>query len=355
MLRPPRLGTSTGPAAAAPSLPAGEGRRRRRILASIIIPCYNEEAGIERAIEVLRHELVDDESVNYEFIFIDDHSTDRTADRILALAEMIPNLKLVQLGSNCGSHVACRAGLDHCTGDVAIFLTADLQEGPDLALRLIETWRHGAEIVCTVAEGRDRGSLLSNAAAGLFYFFARRFDRLKHVEDPRAIPRLLGRKAIDHYCRFAPRNHNMVVWLLQQRFSLAYVHYTPAPRHHGHSKWTLHKRIQLAVNTYLDITTAFLTGWLPLGIALGVLGVIAILGAVLHALVAGAMSRADLALSLVGVVSLGTGLVLAALGMIGMYIWRIYDELRNGPEYTVQRLVNLQAGAAAQDVVYRSR
>src|SRR5262245_32139032 len=115
MLRPPRLGTSTGPAAAAPRPPAGEGRRRRRILASIIVPCYNEEAGIEWTIEALRHELVD-ETVNYEFIFIDDHSTDRTGDRVLALAEMIPGVKLVQLGSNCGSHVACRAGLDHCAG-----------------------------------------------------------------------------------------------------------------------------------------------------------------------------------------------------------------------------------------------
>jgi polyisoprenyl-phosphate glycosyltransferase len=342
MLRSQRLGTSTEPADAAPSLPGGEGRRRKRIVASIIVPCYNEEAGIERTIEDLRHELVDDETVSYEFILIDDHSTDRTSERILPLAELVPSLKLVQLGSNCGSHVACRAGLDHCTGDVAIFLTADLQEGPDLALRLINTWRHGAEIVCTVAEGRDRGGLLSNAAAGLFYFFTRRFDRLKHVENPKAIPRLLGRKAIDRYCRFAPRNHNMTVWLLQQRFKLAYVYYTPVPRLHGHSKWTLHKRIQLAVNTYLDITTAFLTGWLPLGIALGVLGVLAILGAAVHALAARVMSLADLALFLSGAVGLGTGLVLAALGTIGTYIWRIYDELRNGPEYTVQRLVNLE-------------
>ncbi|MBX6311488.1 MAG: glycosyltransferase, partial [Isosphaeraceae bacterium] len=268
-------------------------------------------------------------------------STDRTGNIILDHCETNPSIKLVRLGSNCGSHVACRAGLEHCSGDVAIFLTADLQEGPDLVPRVIEKWREGAEVVCSIAQSRDRGSLLSNAAAWLYYYLVGRFDRLKHLEDRRAIPRLLSRKAIHHYCQYAPRNHNMTVWLLQQRFPLGYVSYTPLARKHGSSKWTLRKRIQLAVNTFLDITPAFLTGWLFLGMAMVLLGLLAMVGSGLHALLTSRLANAHLAFGISGVVALSTGLILMAMGLLGTYLWRIYDELRNGPEYTVQRLANI--------------
>ena len=310
-------------------------RQDRKILVSIIIPCYNEADGIRGTVDTLLRDLRTDFMHHYELIFVDDHSSDRTADILMELCAEHPSVKLVRLGSNCGSHVACRAGLEYSSGDVAIFLTADLQEGPELVPRVLQKWREGTDIVCTVAEGRDRGSLLSDSFAHLYYFGVSRSDRLKHLEDCRATPRLLDRKAVSYYCRYAPRNHNMTVWILQRRFQLAYVYYEPAPRRMGYSKWTIRKRIALAVNTFLDITSVFLTGWVGLGLVLLGLGLVATIGGGLTLFLKGgptasaAMIRAAV-ICIAGLVGLATGGLMTAVGALGVYIWRIYDELATG-------------------------
>src|SRR5262245_34745103 len=95
--------------------------RGKKSLVSIVIPCYNEAAGIRPTVERLLNEVREDDFYSYEFVFVDDHSADSTADTLLEISESAKNVKVIRLGSNSGSHVACRAGLDYCDGDLAVF------------------------------------------------------------------------------------------------------------------------------------------------------------------------------------------------------------------------------------------
>ena len=173
----------------------------KKSLVSIIVPCYNEEEGIRGTVERLLNEVREDDSYSYEFVFVDDHSTDTTPDTLLEVGESVKNLKVIRLGSNSGSHVACRAGLNYCDGDVAVFLTADLQEGPELIPGMLRLWNEGIDVVSTIAEKRDRESFLSNAFAKLYYFLVKHTGDLGYVRDVRASPRLLDRKVIERYCQ----------------------------------------------------------------------------------------------------------------------------------------------------------
>lgn len=321
-----------------PDVPSREDRSDKPILISIVMPCYNEAEGIQRTIETLAQQLPDTPRQRYEFVVVDDHSTDATPEILSRAARSEARLKVLRLGANCGSHVACRAGLEHCRGNVALFLTADLQEGPELVERVVAPWREGADVVCTIAESRVRGSLMSEAFARLYYFLVSRTQRLQHLEDPRAHPRLMDRKAIDHYCQHAPRNHNLSTWVMQQQFQMAFVRYQPNERRSGTSKWTFKKRLVLAINTLVDLTPWLLTGWWMLGTVMTGLGILGALGA------AALWAAGDVPVGLLVMVAtlfFVGGLVLMAIGVLGFYIWRIYDELRQGPEYTVQWSINL--------------
>jgi dolichol-phosphate mannosyltransferase len=313
-------------------------RRKLTSLISLIIPCYNEAEGIADTVNQLLQTLKDDDRQSYEFVFVDDHSTDATPEILVAAAQSNSRVKVVRLGANCGSHVACRAGLAHCRGDVAVFLTADLQEGAELLERVLDEWRKGADVVCTVAESRARGSLMSEAFARLYYFLVSHTQRLQHLEDPRAHPRLMDRKAIDHYCRHAPRKHNLSTWVMQQQFQMAFVRYLPNERQFGRSKWTFAKRVALAVNTLLDLTPVLLTGWLFVGALLAGLGLFVGLAAMTLYL----WKASPVGLAALGAIILFVaGLVLMGIGGLGVYVWRIYDGLRHGPEYAVQWTVNI--------------
>lgn len=305
-------------------------------LISIILPCFNEEDGIVQAIRNADLQLQDNDSFQFEFIFVDDHSRDATAELLQEEARSKSRVKVVCLGSNAGSHVACRAGLEYAAGDAAIFLTADLQEGTDLVRQMMTLWSEGAEVVATIAEGRDRGSILSNLFARAYYWLIRHASDLAYLEDVRAIPRLLDRKVIDRYCRLAPPKHNMITWILQQNFPVAYVRYTPAARRHGKSKWPLKRRLVLAMNTLLELTPLFLTGWFSVGVlfllAGGVAGGISL---------AGVHEGYGWWWALSGLILFCTGVVLCSLGMIGLYLWRLYSQFRHGLEYNVQYTYNI--------------
>jgi polyisoprenyl-phosphate glycosyltransferase len=286
-------------------------------------------------VERLLNEVREDDSYSYEFVFVDDHSTDTTPDKLLEVGESVKNLKVIRLGSNSGSHVACRAGLNYCDGDVAVFLTADLQEGPELIPGMLRLWNEGIDVVSTIAEKRDRESFLSNAFAKLYYFLVKHTGDLGYVRDVRASPRLLDRKVIERYCSYAPRDVNMGLWILQQKFHMDYLGYIPNPRRHGVSKWSFMKRLELAKNTLLEITPAYLVSWSWVGATFIGIGVLQCLRMIVGEWSIGGVGGLAALVLIVG------GAILLGQGAIGTYMWRIYSDLRHGPEYNVQWSLNV--------------
>ena len=335
----------SGGATGGRTAPSEGDSRRDAVFISVIVPCYREQLGIRNTVDTLLRILQPTERERYEFIFVDDHSDDDTPQILRDVCRRHQSVRAVRLGTNCGSGVSIRVGLEACAGDVAVVLMADLQEGPELVPTLLEKWREGADVVYSIPVSRERGSLFSNAAASLFYALIRRLGSLKPHQDYSAGTRLMDRKAIDYYCRYAPRGHNRSLWMQQQPFSAVYVPYNPPPRQFGKSKWTLRKKIKLAIDSILDVTPSFLTGWVVLGAVLLALGVFGWGALLVRLLLSPATLREtpDLlsVMLLVGASATGVGGLLSmAAGSLGAYLWRIYAGLRNGPEYTVQWKAN---------------
>ncbi len=313
------------------------GRSAHRPLVSIMIPCLNEEQSLLYVIPELIQTLADDEQYAYELVFIDDHSVDATPQLLTELCRKHRHVKAIRLGRNCGSHIAYRAGLDYCSGDAIAFTVADLQEGPELIWQSLELWQSGAQVVGTVATGRDRGHWFNELGARVFYALRRQLGRGGNADSSQAALRVIDRTVAEHCRAFSPRVHNINTWIFEQPFTVEYLHYTPATRQYGKSRWTFRKKLRLVYDTLIDASPLLMTGWLAVGGLLLAGGCLTALAAISHAFTAEASSAAGW-LGLLSAILICTGLILAASGTLGIYLWRVYEELREGPGYFAQPL-----------------
>ncbi len=317
---------------------AEPGRQSRRPLVSVMIPCLNEEETLTHVAQGLIDTLAADREFAYELVFIDDHSDDHTPQILSDLCQQHANVRAIRLGRNCGSHLAYRAGLEICTGDAVAFAVADLQEGPDLIRQALQLWRTGTQVVGTVANGRDRGGFLNEVGARVFYWLRYRLGRSTSREAAQAALRVIDRQVVEHCLRFAPRINNLNSWVFAQPFEPQFLSYTPTPRKYGKSRWTFRKKLRLVVDTLLDESPFFLTCWLGLG-GLLLAGGLTTLVAGLAKLLWDGTANADIVWpTLFGSLATCTGLILVAAGTVGVYLWRVYQELRGGPGYSYRAL-----------------
>ena len=317
-----------------------------------MIPCYNEEVTLTHVIPAFVESVVVDPDFEFELLFIDDHSTDRTPLILKDFCQRYPGVRAIRLGRNCGSHMAYRAGLDFCTGDAVAFAVADLQEGLDLIRQSLKLWRAGASVVGTVAIGRDRGGLLNEAGARVFYWIRRRLRRGDPDQAAEAALRVIDREVVEYCRRFAPRTRNFNTWVFGQPFSTQFLSYTPAERQFGASRWTFRRKVRLAVDTFLDASPILLTMWGSIGAGLAAAGLL--LAACSAKLSSDLLSSRTSVALLLGVMIGCTGLILMALGILGSYTWRIIEELRGGPGYFAQPLGGLPVPAEADDRIPES-
>jgi dolichol-phosphate mannosyltransferase len=299
-------------------------------LVSIVVPAYNEEENINNLMRTLmsldRNKLGD----MFEFVIVDDGSTDRTWDYLCRYLEKEPRLTLLKLAGNKGSPVATRAGLAYSRGAVCIALSADLEEGIDLIEPCLAEWYAGKTVVMVVPRGgRQRQGVASNLFAWIFYKLLRSSSSLYGGLDVRAFPQLMDRIAVDTYVRYAPNSNNRAVFFLQQGFRYGVVHYALHKRRHGKSKWTFARRVKLALDTFVDASSWMLSSWRLSLVGLGVF-----FGIRLLTELAGWGGRSiDVWLELALF-----GLLLLTLNLMGLFVVRSHQELRTGPAYVVEKI-----------------
>lgn len=325
----------------------------RRPKVSLMIPCLNEEESLRQEIPDFIEVLATDPEYDFEVLFIDDHSTDQTPQILRELCRRFYHVRAIRLGRNCGSHTAYRAGLDYCTGDAVAFTVADLQEGLDLIRQSLRLWQAGASVVGTIAIGRDRGGFFNEAGARLFYWLRNRLGNSSREANEAAL-RVIDRQVVEHCLCHAPRTRNLNSWIFGQPFSTEFVKYTPTQRRFGTSKWTFQKKLRLVIDTLLDTSTIFLTIWLLMGSVLAATGaglLVAVLGASLRTSGSGNVVWFGF---LIATVVGCTGMILLAAGSLGVYIWRILEELRGGPGYFAEPLGDLSRNSNRPDSGYES-
>jgi glycosyltransferase involved in cell wall biosynthesis len=307
-------------------------------LISVIIPMKDEEENIAELYEQLRRVFHKLSKYTYEFIFVDDGSSDTSVSTIQALTVIDPKVQVVRLARNFGKEIATTAGLNHAKGEAAVIIDADLQHPPALIPELIDKWQEGYDVVIGRSRSPKHVSFWKRLTAHLFY---KLINRISNVElNPDATDfRLLDRVVIDQFNRFTERNRMtraLIDWL---GYSRTYVDFVTAKRHRGQASYGFKSLMQLAMNSMISLSffPLRLAGYVGLFIttcssALGIFVIIDkyILNDPLKLRPSGSAQLAILLLFMVGI-------VLICLGLIALYIANIYGEVANRPLYVEKR------------------
>jgi dolichol-phosphate mannosyltransferase len=301
---------------------------------SVVIPAYNEEGNLpvlyERLVSVTSNVTQQD----FEFVFVDDCSTDQTANILNALYQKDKRVHVVRFARNCGSHAAISAGLNFCTGEAAIKMAADLQDPPELIPRLIEQWQKGYKVVWGKRKERIGERYITLAFSRAFYFL---MNRLTNVKQPSsgADVTLVDRTVIEalKQCNEKNASNNMLIaWL---GFSQTYIEYTKEARYSGSSKWTFSNRLKLFIDSIISFSYVPLRLMSLTGILFSITGLLISLRLFYNALFKGAPVTGWPSL-MITILIIG-GFQMIMLGMLGEYLWRTYDETRGRPKYVIEK------------------
>ena len=298
---------------------------------TIIAPIYNELENIPELYPRLR-EVMDRTGEPWELILVDDGSSDGSTEVIRKLAENDQRVRPVIFARNFGHQIAVTAGVDYSRGDAVIIIDADLQDPPEVILDLIDKWREGYEVVYAVREERQGESWFKRITASIFY---RTIFRITDVDIPLDAGdfRLMDKKVITVMQGMREKHRflrGMSAWV---GFRQVGVPYKRQPRYAGETKYPLSQMIKLALNavtsfSYFPLQLATYLGFIAAGVS--VLGILVV--AILRLTTGSALLGQ--ATTLIIVLFLG-GVQLISLGIIGEYIGRVYDEMKNRPLYIV--------------------
>ena len=313
---------------------------------SVITPAFNEAASLPTLYERLSAAL-GRESIDWEWIIVDDHSSDITPDVLQALTLRDPRVRGVRFARNHGSHAAISYGLHDALGDAAVMVVADLQDPPETIPEMLRRWVAGAQVVWAVRRVRLDERVETLSFGRFYYFIMRTVVGLRGMPSTGADFFLADRAVIEAVNSFPERHVSLFALLSWIGFRQETIEYDKQPRIAGRTGWSLIKKLNLVS----DSITAFSD--LPLR-AGGVAGAgISVLGAILAFLavagvVIGPLPAASL-LILAGILVVG-GLNLLMLGIVGEYLWRALDESRRRPSYVIERRFDGAPAGAARPV-----
>jgi polyisoprenyl-phosphate glycosyltransferase len=303
-------------------------------LLSVVAPMYNEEATAEAFYERVQGAL---EGIPFELVVVDDGSTDSTPEILDRLAAEDPRVRVVYLSRNFGHQTAITAGLDHARGDAVVMIDADLQDPPEVIPRLVERWRRGSDVVYAVREHRAGETRFKLVTARWFY---RLISSLSHIELQQDAGdfRLMDRRALDALLSMRERSRylrGMTVWV---GFTQAAVTYKRDARYAGDTKYTLGKMVRFALDAMASFSHAPLQAATILGFIFSFVAFLAIpvvIGLKLADAYLPGFSTITVVILLLG------GIQLIAVGIIGEYVGRIYDEVKRRPLYLIRERRNM--------------
>jgi len=305
---------------------------KKSVKYSVAAPVYNEIEIVEEFYNRVQAVM---EAIGepWELILVDDGSSDGSTEKILELSERDSHVVPVIFARNFGHQIAITAGIDHAKGDAVIILDADLQDPPEVLPELIDRWKEGYEVVYAVRAEREGESWFKRFTASLFYRLIYRITDVKIPLDAGDF-RLLDRQAVNTLKTMREKHRfprGMAAWI---GFRQIGVPYKRAARFAGETKYPFRKMLRLA----LDAVTGFSYFPLQLATYFGFIcaGISAIAIPIVVALrLTGSQAFFGQATTLIAVLFLG-GVQLISLGIVGEYLGRIYDEVKERPLYIVR-------------------
>jgi dolichol-phosphate mannosyltransferase len=316
---------------------------------SIVVPVFNEEASVEALVRRVTAAL-EPAVERFELVLVDDGSRDGSWEKMQAAAARDPRVVLVRLSRNFGHQIAVTAGIDAARGEAVVLMDADLQDPPEVVPAMVARWREGYDVVYGRRTRRHGESWFKRATASAFYRLIRRLTSIEIPADTGDF-RLMSRRVVEVFKDLRERNRfirGMVSWIGYRQTA---VEYERAERLAGETKYPLRKMVRFAADAIVSFSFA------PLRIATG-LGVLASTASFAYAVYAvlAALFHWDVvhgwASLIVAVLFLG-GVQLLCVGIIGEYVGRIYDEVKQRPLYVAdvlradEAVVSISGGARA--------
>ena len=303
-------------------------------LLSVVLPAYNEEKMIEKAGTVIG-QILEEQKIPYEIVFVDDGSKDGTWSEIERTAQKDPHIAGVHFSRNFGKESAMLAGLANTKGDCCVVMDCDLQHPPETVVEMYRLWEQGYEVVEGVKHSRGKESLAHKASAGMFY---KLISKAVGIDMSRASDfKLLDRKAVDALLDMPERNaffRALSAWIGCKTTS---VEFDVREREEGESKWSTKSLIRYAITNIVSFSSApmqFVTG---AGVFVFLLAVILGIQTLIHYFTGNAVegfTTVILLLLLIG------SILMISLGIIGYYISKIYEEVKGRPRYLISRKID---------------
>lgn len=310
---------------------------------SVVVFFYNEAENLplleERVAAVVRtHQL------NAEIVLVNDSSTDSSQECAIHWLSRVPSGVSVRFSRNFGSHAAVAAGLQHCTGDCAVIMAADLQDPPELIPELLEKCREGYDVVWACRAER-LGETWSTKTAAAIYYRVMRWLGLPNMPPKGADFLLVSRKVIDAVNSSPEKHTSVLAMILWMGFRQTFIQYVKQARHAGRSKWTFAKKFKLLIDSVVSFS------YVPIRAA-SVAGLLMAMAGFCYSLLIvvlwmfGRVSSGTGYAAIMCVLLIGQGAILLTLGVLGEYLWRTFDEARRRPRFIIDQLIRTAEGSA---------
>lgn len=301
---------------------------------SILIPAYNEQEVLRHLYERLGKLAESTPHYDFEFLFVNDGSRDKTLEIIESYAEKDKRIAYINLSRNFGKEIAMIAGLDHVTGDATVIIDADLQDPPELIPKMIKYWEDGYDDIYARRNSRAGETWIKKVTSELFYKVLKKSTNVPIQQDTGDF-RLLDRRCVEALQQFRESQRytkGMFSWI---GYSKKEILYDRDPRAAGETKWNYLKLINLAIDGITSFTTAPLRIASVLGMTVSLAAFIYIIYLVIRTIASGGSDLAGYPSMMAVILFLG-GVQLLSLGVIGEYVGRIFNETKQRPLYFVE-------------------
>jgi glycosyltransferase involved in cell wall biosynthesis len=298
---------------------------------TILLPAYNEESSFSLITQCMNQVRKENPAYEWEFLFVNDGSTDNTLQQIIRLHESDPHYSYVDLSRNYGKEIAMMAGFDYATGDAVIIMDADMQHPVDVIPEMIKYWEEGYDDVYAQRQG-SKESWLKRKSSQWYYKLLQFLTRVPIQKDTGDF-RLLDRSCIEalKQMREVERNtKGMYSWI---GFRKKGIFYQQRERQEGKSKWSFISLINLALNGIMSYTIAPLRIASILGLFISFIAFLYLIYIIVTTLIYGEPVQGYPTI-MVTVLFLG-GIQLIGLGIIGEYLGRVFNEVKGRPGYFI--------------------
>ena len=300
-----------------------------------IIPCYFNEKNIP----VTTNELIQNESkfnsnIEFEYILIDDGSKDNTYNELLKFKGNYPEkVKIIKLTGNFGTFNAILAGMHYSTGHCNVILTADLQDPPELIPRMIGYWENGIKLVIANREARE-DPLFQRLISNFFHNTIRKYA-IKSIPKGGFDLILFDEKILKEVIEINQKNSHLIYLISSLKYDFVSIPYKRKKRKFGKSKWTFSKKVKLFIDTFTSFS------YLPLRV-ISILGLLFGLLAILYSIVIIVeYYKGEIPVegwsTLMIVCLISSSFIMISIGIIGEYLWRALDEVRNKPNFIIDK------------------